>query len=155
MKPAVSLVESCTDVSELPWTAATSNSEVIPAWGCSPFSPHLPQLTARTLSLRKHRRSQIPGFMWQDWAYNSALAPRTSLSCAAQKHTPEAGRAPGAAGNWCPDPAGTLCERFLNSGRYFFLSRETCRSCSCQTTDVSFSDPSGVLGPIQTAHPKN
>ena len=215
MKPAVSLVESRTDVSELPWAAATSNSEVVlplgvltllptptPAYsqdpslrrirqwhptpllllgkshgrrtlvGCSPwvaksrtrlsdftFTFHfhalekemathssvlawripgtgepggLPSMGSQRVgtteatwhsvaSLRKHRRSLWPlGLCYKtERLYNSALAPRTSLSRAAQKHTPEAGRAPGPRGAGALTPAGTLWERFLNSGRHF------------------------------------
>jgi len=72
-------------------------------------------------SLRKHRRSLWPLGLCDktERLYNSALAPRTSLSRAAQKHTPEAGRAPGPRGAGALTPAGTLWERFLNSGRHF------------------------------------
>ena len=104
-EPAVSLVESCTDVSELPWAAATSSSEAVLPWGCSPFSPHPPQLHPGPFSKEAQKELVTPGLCDKtELLYNSALAPRTSLSCAAQKHTPEAGRAPGALGSWCPDP---------------------------------------------------
>ena len=68
MKPAVSLVESRTDESELPWAAATSNSEVVLPLGVLTLLPTPTPAYSQDPSLRRRRQ----------WHPTPVLLPRKS-----------------------------------------------------------------------------
>lgn len=147
-KPAGGLVGSGTRRSEGPWAAALPSAAcpVLPS-GALTLLPTPTPAHGLCCSLRKAQSELVtPGIMWQECAsYGWALVPRSSLpcACAAREHTLE-GAVP-----WPPRALWGAPPQFM---RGFWVQegisslREACRSCSCHSADMSFSDNLGSQG---------
>lgn len=151
----MSRVESRTDISELPWAAATSNSEPVLPWGCSPFSPHPPQLHPGPFSKEAQKELVTPGFMWQDWAslqFSPCPKDLTVLCC---PETQARGRqGPRGLRKLVPWPLQAHFVRgfWIQEGIFSLQRNLQVLFLSDHRRELLWS--SGVLGPVQTAHPK-